>query len=349
MIKVLKNGINYSGWKSLNVSRSLTNLCASFNLTSSVEYLQNYPIKASDEIQIFINDTKFFTGYVEIIDKEISAASNDISISGRDKTSDLVDSTLEGNLTFSKGQGFSVILKKMIDEIGSDIEIIENVNAGTTTEKIEVGVAENCLAKLREIGMKKQIFFVSNEDGNIEIIRGSSSGIPNILLLEKDNIQSNIKNASVSWNLSTRFRNYVVKSQTNSSTENKGIANDNDIRAGRKLTILADSSLTIEECRNLAVFEKNNRKAMSFNYNCEVADFTYDGTNIYELNKIIKVIDKVNDINAKLLISGLEFNVDNLNGLTTRFSLVDPLAYGITFTEDARITARTTKGSNYVD
>ena len=92
------NGVRYDGWTEVTVSKSIENLCGSFDFSTTVKesaglVIQN-DLKAQDEVKIFIDDTLILTGNIESLSISYSTSDHSIRVSGRDKTGDLIDSSI---------------------------------------------------------------------------------------------------------------------------------------------------------------------------------------------------------------------------------------------------------------
>ena len=95
------NGQQYIGWQDVNVSKSIENLSGQFSFSSTVreEDLDNQrivtnPIKAQDQARILVNGELLISGTVEQLTISYDTESHTVRVSGRDKTGDLIDSSI---------------------------------------------------------------------------------------------------------------------------------------------------------------------------------------------------------------------------------------------------------------
>jgi prophage tail gpP-like protein len=125
------NGTQYSGFISATASKSMEDISGSYTFNISIlDNLQKFPIKNKSECRVLVNDKPFMTGFVEIVSPSYDAASHQISITGRDKTSDVIDSTLGDTLTFSAGISLQGIVEEVLKNLGLDktISVSSNVD-----------------------------------------------------------------------------------------------------------------------------------------------------------------------------------------------------------------------------
>ncbi|EDT6434631.1 phage tail protein, partial [Salmonella enterica subsp. enterica] len=91
-IELFISGKVFSGWTGVSVRRSLEHLAGSFELELMMPG-QPVPdgIAPGLPLKLQINGVTVITGYLDTVKHKITATSNKISITGRDKTGDLVD------------------------------------------------------------------------------------------------------------------------------------------------------------------------------------------------------------------------------------------------------------------
>ena len=94
MITIKVNGVELSGFKSSTVTSSMETVSSAFSFSATAQPGQDYPIKAGDEVTVDIDGTTRVTGFVDAVAVSYSANSHTISISGRDRLADLIDSTV---------------------------------------------------------------------------------------------------------------------------------------------------------------------------------------------------------------------------------------------------------------
>jgi len=334
MLTIFINGIQYLGFIDFRCYRSIKDFCGAFSFITSTEYSKDFPIKKGDRVVIKANNTKIFTGYVEKITPSTDATKNEVEIEGRSITCDLVDSTLTGTLNNTRNIDLKVLIERVLKEIGAtDIKVISKVGILKVASFDDDNIAENCFSYLEKIAKKMNVLLTTNADGNIEIVRAGKNKLPNILLSQVGNIESNILNINYEDNDANRFYKYVVISEeedeyTGQKTKNIGISFDTQIRKSRQLVILTDNVLNKKECKARGDWENNYRKAMSFNYTCELAGFTYNGKDIFEVNDIINLQDFNNNIKSDVLIESIEYIVSDKAYI--KLTLKDSNAYTLT-------------------
>lgn len=373
MISIEVNGKKYIGFKNCSVEIDMETACRVFNFTSTSEGKLYSPIKVDDAVSIWIDKIKILTGYVDTVTPNWDEGSHDISITGRSITSDIIDSTVSGNIDFNGPISLKTIFSKVLTSLGlTNIKVILNDKlksfqdaelAGkqdnTVGEVVSASVAENAFDFLEKFCRKRQVFFTSDGDGNIVLSRASDTKLPIMLIHKLDGINNNVKNAGCVFDNSKRFYKYVVHSQKNSVNLNDsidvidsgyetqiGTAYDYGVRKSRILEIQAEVSSDIQTASDRAKWEANIRRARSFTYHCTISKFyiDYEEKQIWDINKLISVVDDYEDIIATLLIKKVTFNLSDDGSETTDLELVVKDAMTLQASENAQITSLEKKG-----
>lgn len=242
------DGNSYTALESFSIEKDIENLCGTFSVTASapsndqsefgklVDLLRN----SSQPITIAVDGEPVITGYIDEFNSSYSAQAHTISLSGRDKTSDFVDSTLDAK-TFNPPIGFEELLKKLLTLVGysvvskykpigltaasNQISIINTyglIPRFTTSEGIQLRHSESAFSLIKRCAEVRQLILNSDGDGNI-IIRsiGDEEALTILQNIKSDaSAQNNLKNASVRYSFNERFNQYTIKSMTTQG--NKG-------------------------------------------------------------------------------------------------------------------------------
>jgi len=94
------NGELYQGFTDIYYSKSIEDLCGTFSFSMSTSKDRRVPFKVNDECQVIVKNVPLLTGYIEAMNGSHSIDNHSISVSGRDRTCDIIDSTIQGNIDF---------------------------------------------------------------------------------------------------------------------------------------------------------------------------------------------------------------------------------------------------------
>lgn len=354
MITIEVGGIPYSGFTDASVNMDVKAVARSFSFSGSLRNDGSVPIKNGDKCKIYVETVPVINGFVEKLSVSGDKSSLTISLSGRSKTADLVDSHLYSNVNFAGGISLQSIARKLLDMFNmQDVKVISNVDIEpfTSSDLTSGSIGEKAFDFLEQYCRKRQVIITTDGDGNIVLTRASENRIKTKLLNIPDSgSQGNILNFSVSFDYTKRFNKYIFLSQTNNSvdpavydkiflngqknvaavsakTNIQNLAYDDSIRNSRIYAKIADSSSNNKTLGESAIWEKNVREGESFNYTATVSGFKADLDGfIWQPNYLVSVIDKFCDIESDLLIKAVNFEISS-NELKTTLSLVPPKAF----------------------
>lgn len=370
MISMEINGKKFIGFKDCSIDIDIETACRTFDFTATSDGKLKIPCKRGDRVVIYIDQEPKITGYVEKISPKFSDSSHDISISGRSITCDVIDSTVSGNITIAPPMSIKTIFKKTLQELNlSSIDVLVSGGVRSFTEadfglatseygyseSVGAPVGENAFTFLEKYCRKRQVFFTTNGQGNIELIRAGSEILPIVLMHRIGNPNNNIKTADADFDNSQRFWKYIVRSQNNASMDfdsegfesQVGYAYDNEIRKSRILEVQAEVCSDGQTATERAIWEANIRRARSFGYSCTVTKhyINKEESKTWDINKLVHVVDEYNDIDSLLLIKSVKFRYSESEGDMTDLTLIYKDALTLKASQDERDTKLEKVGS----
>lgn len=341
MIIIKVNGVELSGFESASVVSSMETASSSFSFSATAQPNNTYPIKAGDEVTVDIDGTTRVTGYVEKVSVSYSQNSHTISLSGRDRLADLIDSTVGDTKQIVAPISLSAICRIILDSIGlTAVGVIDNV--GTLTDFSEgdllsASVGEKAFTFLEKFARTKQALLTTDGLGNLVIERGSSKKLVTQLINISGNPLSNILQGSSSVDVSQRYNLYKCQADQNISSgiseepmeevvSQEGEATDSLIRASRVLEFNAEENSASGTCTDRATWEANVRRARSI-----TASITVPGNSanneLWIPNRLVDVNDSFLNITAEMLIKSVTYSQSLSGGSTTKLDLITPDAY----------------------
>jgi prophage tail gpP-like protein len=344
------NGINYTGFTSVNVTKEIDTISGKFSINSVFRAGDKFTILRGDRVVVKVNDTPIINGYVESISANYTYDSTSITVRGRDKTCDVIDSQIDGDVEFNTPLSLTRIIEKTLERINiQDVNVINEVSdlePFTESDLISGQVGQTAFEFLESHARKRQVLLSTNGNGDIVITRASGETINASLRHRFNGNDNNILEARAEYSMSSRFNIYRCKSQGNTSGLNElsirqseeesesveetninSDAIDDEIRDSRILTFIAENASDSRQARQRARWEANVRRARSLKYLVTVQGDSYDGTNPWPVNRLVQVLDDYADVSASLLIERVEFSFDLDQGTLTSLSLVPQDAY----------------------
>lgn len=350
------DGAQYTGFKEFTITKDLENLSGSFSFTATTKRLGNFPIRRGAKCVVIINNTPLITGYVDNIEISHDAGSHDISLQGRDKTCDIIDSTIH-NIELQTPISLESVIQAVLNYLDiTDIKIINTVSGlkpYSKNELVSAEVGQGCFDFLDSFCRKRQVMLTADGSGNVIITRGEGTRINAALVSRIGGTSNNIIGASVKYDDSKRFRTYQVISQVNpvpvynndvteegnetpapdnstlaSFVGTEGFSSDAQVRVSRKIVLKAENASGVTEVAERAKWERDVRCARALSYSCKVQGFTYSPTgSVWQPLQIVSVYDDLCNVKNNLLIRSVRHSLSLNGGEISELELVPVDAY----------------------
>lgn len=322
-LRLKVDGTLYGGWQDIRIRRSIETIAGTFELSVTERWSgQNTPrpIRPGAECQVLIDGKPVITGYVDDVNISYDANSHTVSVSGRDKTGDLVDSTA---IEFGF-PNFTIldVAKRLCQPFGIVVSAETDVGGKFSTYKQNPG--DSVFAALDGAAKIRGVMLMSDGNGGLVIARAGTTRLP-ALLATGDNILA----CSASFSHKDRFSEYTVTSQQeleDGQTYTDGLflkatSKDSIITRYRPLTVIADKLNDLKSTQERADYERNVRYAKSQQFQYSVQGWKYDDANLWPINCLVAVKDDFLGLDADLLITGVDLLLND-SGTRTELTLM---------------------------
>ena len=345
MIEIKVNGVIYNGFTSVSVTKSIDDFCGQFTIEASVktQIFPSYPVRKGMSVEILVDDVTWMTAIVERIVPKYDSENMNITIEGRDKTCDIIDSTAGSNMSIEG----PITLKALIEQSLSlnninGIKVIDRVGDLKELEASEIirpDFGYPLFQYLESYAQKCQALLITNAEGNIEITRtdNAEKGVKFRNVIGDEN---NIVKGRLLLDDSERYYKYFVSSQANftelrwledpiqEAVAQGGTAYDTAIRTSRILNIIAHTPLTNEECQQRATWEANVRRARAITYDCEINGHSMEDGSPYYINQLHSVQDDFAGITSEMIAKAVHLESNDKGNFGT-ITMVPPDAYKV--------------------
>lgn len=325
----------FSGWTSIDVTRSLEQFAATF----SVEFIgesptddRSFAINGGDACEVYLDDDLVVSGYVD--DRSIYEAVGDfrMAVSGRSKAGDLVDcSSIHGKTGSWSNSGLLTIALDLVKPFGLPVVVDGSANLGDTFSSFAVQDGESVYDTLERGCRAKGVLLASDADGTIRFTSVSKkSTSTKILRGPGGNVVAG--GSTESWR--ERYSQIVVKSQSPGNpnlfgqtvAQQKYTIEDSTITRYRPLVIKAEKGFgTASKLKTRAVWERNVRAGRS-----QRLTYTLDGwknnEGLWAPNVLVRVYDPKLQVDTTLLVVSVRQYKNLDQGTNTDLELCDPRA-----------------------
>lgn len=327
-ITIVSNGITLDQWEDISVDRSLNSLSASFSVSLIDKWRQRrlaYFLKPGVQIALKIGADPILIGYIDTLDVSITNSDRQISISGRDLTGDLVDSSAESTPSEFKNITVESLSRSLLKPY--QLALVVETPATKPFEKFSVKEGESVFEVLERAAKARGLLLLSRFDGSLVLKRPDYKNTESLSTLTQG---VNVTSASASYTSTERFSNYTVKSQTNATgagkkkqaTEITATAEDAGVSRYRPKTIIAESSLDADGCRQRVQWEASVRAARSIDANVSVQGWRTSSGELWDIGKVVNVdIGFIGVQSKKMLISTVSYSKTLGGGTTSTLGL----------------------------
>lgn len=335
-IRLSANGKAFYGWTRLKVSRGIETIASTFELgiTENVgKDLKQAKIRQGDEARLSIDDDTVVTGFVDVRRLSYDDKTYKISVSGRDRTADLVDCSAAHKGGQFLEQNFGQIAKALCEPFAIPVHI--TVDVGDKFKKFKLQEGETVFEALERAARHRGLLLMADALGGLVITKPGRERVATPLVLGE-----NIRSASGEFSQVDRFNLYTVKSQTTGDdwktagqiASPAAAVSDKNIRRHRPLIIIAEESSDAKACKDRATWERNVRAGRGGSVTYVVDGWRHAG-GLWQPNVMVPVKDALMGVNQDMLITRVVYILD-AEGLRTEITVMDRAAYDILATPE---------------
>lgn len=324
----------FSGWTSIRIVRSITQLAHSFSIAIADHWdEEEIPIAAGDACSIEYRNKDRLTGWVSKVDTSYDANSDTTSFTGASKTIDLVEcAAIHGNTGQWRNQDLKKIAEDLCQPFG--ITVQQRVNLGAVFRKFGVQDGETVFQTLERGARMRNVLVLTDSDGNLYFDRAATNRVSTTIERGKESPIGKIVTARKSIDWTNRFSEYRIKAQLTGDSEFFGAAcsikkstTDAAVERYRPTIISAENEDSGTELQERVDWERNVRAGQSMTLGYKVLGWEHE-SGLWEPNTLVKVIDSRSRINQELLIVSTTHVRDN-RGKTTDIELAIPEAFTV--------------------
>jgi prophage tail gpP-like protein len=346
---------NYKTFKAYSVSRSLDDVCGTFEIEISRPEKGVNPFKTDQVIDIQLDNTQIMRGKIYDVSLKGDAYSDTILISGRDIIGDIVDSTVPDDAkVFSGGVGLFDIAFSILKALGAhNLFSIKNHTGETITpfsaeEIVTCETGDTVIEFLLKYCAKRQIFLTSNPYGDLVFFKAQGETTGNVLINKLKSNKNNVISYQSKFNIAERFYKYICKSQDSDgwgggNVDTGGTALDTGMSIVRQREFKMEEGGLAKECEERAKEEANIQRARGFEYQAVVQGFK--DKVLWKTDQFVKIFDEKCSISGEYLVKSVEYSLTNDTGRTTKLVCTHRDAY----TLQASIDKRSKTGIGWVN
>ncbi|MGA5655267.1 phage baseplate assembly protein [Rahnella contaminans] len=324
-------GQSFTGWTSASVSRSIENAAGQFQLGVAKPVGTSLDaLKPGLAAKLTINGQAVVTGWLDELNPSISTDSFSISVTGRDKTGDLVDCAAVYQGGMWSGRTLAQIAADLCKPFGIAVRWeVSDAAAGKAFSSFKLEHSETVYEALGRASRMRGVLMTSNAAGDLVFTQPGTASAGS-LELGKTLLSLEYNH---SWH--DRFSLYKVVgghacggsvgdalTDVAQVTGPSAEVSDPEVTRYRPTIKIADHNITQQTAWARADHERRQAIAKSTRFTATVPGWYRADGALWDVNFMVTLTAAAFGINAlPLLIAAVEYQLSGDNGLTTQLTL----------------------------
>lgn len=366
-VRLLVNGREYAGWTSARITRGLEAIAGSFSLSVSERWggpAGAWPIADEDACEVQLEKTPILSGYIDVRSHGLDAESHTLSVQGRDKAGALVDcSAVLERWEFAR-IGVLELCTLVAAPFGVSVRLQDGLadaaistSGATGSRKLRAGAPNDVGSAGRSssmtIGRPNLKFTINPGDSPFDVIDRAcrmvgvlpvSDGVGGVVLTRAASTLAttslvegrNVLRGSATFDVTKRYRRYVVSGQQPGSDDVfgaaaasvTGVATDENVRrAERVLLVRPEGGVALDFAKQRAAWEATVRAARAGVAELVVQGWRQADGTLWPINAVADVRCPTLSLEGAMLITEATYDLTLEGGTTTTLKLVRPLAF----------------------
>lgn len=322
------DGLDYSGWKSVEITAGLEDQARSFNLSITWKWsgqIEALPIKQGAKCQVRIGDDLVLTGWVfatpiSYDDKQITT-----SISGRSLTADLVDCAAVNKPGQWNNQSVLAIVSALASPYG--IRVRSEIPEGAKLSDHTIEPGETAFESIDRLLTLFRVFSTDDAKGMAVLAKPGSE----LRAFDTLEVGKNILTGDASLDFSAVFSEYRVLGQKSGTDEEFGeqaaevsaVVSDPRMTRRRVMVIQENGQMTNELAQARANWERGSRMGKALTTTYSVQGWRQSNGALWKHNSLVRIIDPVVGFDRIMLIARVTYTLAE-NGMITKMEVGPP-------------------------
>lgn len=330
VVELRTAGKIFAGWTTININRSIESLSGYFDLGVNVQPDTDLSsLSPGQPFTLTINGQTVITGYLDGRRRSMTSDSLSITITGRDKTADLIDCAAVYQGRQWKNRTLAQIAADLCAPYGVKVrwELTDKESSAPFTT-FTLDYSETVYEALGRASRARGVLMTSNAGGDLVFTRADDTQTDRLVLGE------NLLELEYDEDNRDRFSEYLVVGHGRASgktgddqdaksiASQKGQVKDSEIKRYRPTIILADSKTDAKSAEGRAVREMRRRLAKSRTFEAKVDGWLRRDGSLWMPNLLVDIdASKFSMNTGPLLVSKVVLGLDDRTGVMTTLTL----------------------------
>jgi len=321
-VSLTVNGLDYGGWKSVEISADLERQFRTFTLNITWQWPGQtlaVPIKPGSRCQVRIGCDLVLTGHVYKAPVSYDGKQISLSIEGSSLTRDLVDCAAINRPSQWQEQSVLSIVQALASPYG--VGVVSEIAQTAKLNKHSIVPGETVFQSIDRLLTLYRVFSTDDAEGRVLLAKPGSGGRASDVL----ELGKNILSANAPMDFSQVFSEYRVIGQHKGSdsksgsavSEVSGVATDATAQRKRVTVISESAQLTPELAQQRADWESATRTGKALTTTYRVQGWRQSNGDLWRHNTQVRVVDKVLGFDQDMLISKVTYSLSEQGSITT--------------------------------
>lgn len=326
------DGVAWTGWQSFSVRQNMENVAHSFTFTTTDRFqegLDRWNVRGGSKIEFFIDDEMIVSGFVRKYSPSINPERHSITIDGESAAVDIVDSSHLGPYFWKAGSAEQVIAD-VLKPFGLKLALDKKLKP-IPKEGYRVGVNDTPFEIVRKLLERDQMLFFTDRNNNLVATDGRNPSNGGTIR------RGDYVEIGADHDLSNSFSEIVVRAQKNERT--KGDKKE-DFDANQKIEkrlrnsaetryrpVVFVNSGEPEAQAELAEDIKRRFSGDQITATCGLKTHLNKLGDVWGANQLVFLDEPLIYARQKLVVSEVEFTLDETSGFRTNLALKLPVAF----------------------
>lgn len=321
-LTLLIDGQRHEGWTSGTVTRALETISGTFQVVVSDRApgeATPRPIRPGQFVRVLLDADTVITGWVDGVSTRYDANSHELTITGRDRTGDLVDCSAASEPGEWHDEGLEAIVKALVAPFG--ISVSTNADTGAAFRRFRVEEGETVYEAIERACRFRGVLPLSDGQGGVVLGRPSRNRASTQLRFG-DNILA--ATGTISW--TDRYSDYLILGQQPGNNffspeeiaHVRAEARDPGVSRHRPLTVVAEQGMDTMEAETRINWEAVVRTARSRSATVTVAGWRQqlDGGDLWQPGQLVDIVDPLLGLNREMLVSTVQQSISGAGTLS---------------------------------
>ena len=327
-VSLTVDGLDYVGWKTVEISAGLEDQARSFNLGITWKWpgqIEPLPIKQGSKCQVKIGDELVLTGWVFATPIGYDHQRITTSISGRSLTADLVDAAAINKPGQWNNQSVLSIVKALASPYG--IRVRSEIPEGAKLSDHTIEPGETAFESIDRLLTLFRVFSTDDARG-VAVLAKPGSEVRAFDALE---VGKNILTGDAPLDFSAVFSEYQVLGQKSGTDEEFGadaaevsaVVADPRMTRKRVMIIQESGQMTSELAQARANWERGTRMGKALTTTYTVQGWRQSNDALWKHNSLVRVIDPIVGFDRIMLIARVTYTL-NESGMIAKLEVGPP-------------------------